>query len=139
MTHPSLGLLWESVAGKAVHAVASHQLLQGALPLLTLLPALLLLLQSHEEYMRRAIQLSEKAGLIEKTGGCFGAVIVDKTTGEIIGEGYNHVGPSFPAAPRQQSCLLLSLDLQLADIAAFNSSSTPLCCPQVIVNNDPTW
>ncbi|GAB4813024.1 hypothetical protein N2152v2_000070 [Parachlorella kessleri] len=46
---------------------------------------------SHETYMRRAIELSEKAGVIEKTGGCFGAVVVDKATGEVLGEGYNHV------------------------------------------------
>lgn len=43
----------------------------------------------HERFMRRAIELSAKGGLEEKTGGCFGAVIVKD--GEIIGEGYNHV------------------------------------------------
>ena len=44
---------------------------------------------SHEAFMRRAIELSEKAGLIEKTGGVFGACIVKN--GEIIAEGYNQV------------------------------------------------
>ncbi|MDG2991819.1 nucleoside deaminase [Candidatus Synechococcus calcipolaris G9] len=43
----------------------------------------------HERFMRRAIELSAKGGLEEKTGGCFGAVIVKD--GEIVGEGYNHV------------------------------------------------
>ena len=45
----------------------------------------------HDRYMRRAIELSHKGGIVEKTGGCFGAVVVDAATGEIIGEGYNHV------------------------------------------------
>lgn len=47
--------------------------------------------QKHETYMRRAIELSERAGLVERTGGCFGAIVVDATTGEVIGEGSNHV------------------------------------------------
>ena len=40
---------------------------------------------NHEAFMRRAIELSAKGGLVEKTGGCFGAVIVDAETGEVIG------------------------------------------------------
>lgn len=43
----------------------------------------------HEQFMRRAIELSEKGSLIEKTGGVFGAVVVKD--GKIIGEGYNQV------------------------------------------------
>ncbi len=43
----------------------------------------------HEKFMRRAIELSEKAGIKEKTGGVFGAVIVKD--GKIISEGYNQV------------------------------------------------
>ena len=42
-----------------------------------------------EIFMKRAIALSEKAGIIEKTGGVFGAVIVKD--GKIIAEGYNQV------------------------------------------------
>ncbi|AFY61552.1 nucleoside deaminase [Synechococcus sp. PCC 6312] len=42
-----------------------------------------------EKFMRRAIALSERAALIECTGGPFGSVIVKD--GEIIAEGYNHV------------------------------------------------
>ena len=45
--------------------------------------------QSHEKFMRRAIELSEKGSLIEKTGGVFGCVIVKDN--KIIGEGYNQV------------------------------------------------
>ncbi len=42
-----------------------------------------------EEFMRRAIALSRKASIEEKTGGVFGAVVVKD--GKIIGEGYNQV------------------------------------------------
>lgn len=42
-----------------------------------------------EKFMRRAIELSERAGIIEKSGGVFGAVIVKD--GKIIAEGYNQV------------------------------------------------
>lgn len=40
-------------------------------------------------FMRRAIELSRKASILEKTGGVFGAVIVKD--GRIIAEGYNQV------------------------------------------------
>jgi guanine deaminase len=43
----------------------------------------------HEKFMRRAIELSEYAGIKLKSGGVFGAVIVKD--GKIIGEGYNRV------------------------------------------------
>ena|SRR5579863_1061384 len=42
-----------------------------------------------EEFMRRAIELSEVAGIKEKSGGVFGCVIAKD--GKIIGEGYNQV------------------------------------------------
>jgi guanine deaminase len=44
----------------------------------------------HEEFMRRAIANSRKAGVEERTGGAFGAVVVDRD-GEIVGEGSNQV------------------------------------------------
>lgn len=43
----------------------------------------------HKEFMKRAIELSRRASIIEKTGGVFGAVVVKD--GKIIGEGYNQV------------------------------------------------
>ena len=43
----------------------------------------------NEEFMRKAIDLSRRASIIEKTGGVFGAVVVKD--GKIIGEGYNQV------------------------------------------------
>ena len=42
-----------------------------------------------EEFMRRAIELSRRASMIEKSGGVYGAVIVKD--GKIIAEGYNQV------------------------------------------------
>lgn len=43
----------------------------------------------HEKFMKRAIELSRRASIVEKTGGVFGAVVVKD--GEIIAEGYNQV------------------------------------------------
>lgn len=42
-----------------------------------------------ENLMKRAIELSRRGSIIEKTGGVFGAVVVKD--GKIIGEGYNQV------------------------------------------------
>jgi guanine deaminase len=41
------------------------------------------------QFMRKAIELSRRASIIEKSGGVFGAVVVKD--GKIIGEGYNQV------------------------------------------------
>ena len=43
----------------------------------------------NEAFMKKAVELSRRASIIEKTGGVFGAVIVKD--GKIIGEGYNQV------------------------------------------------
>lgn len=43
----------------------------------------------NEKFMRKAIDLSRRGSIKEKTGGVFGAVIVKN--GQIIGEGYNQV------------------------------------------------
>ena len=45
--------------------------------------------KQHEQFMRRAIELSRKASMVDKTGGVFGAVVVKD--GKIIAEGYNQV------------------------------------------------
>lgn len=44
----------------------------------------------HEEFMRRAIANSRKAGVEYKTGGAFGAVVVDRD-GTVLADGMNHV------------------------------------------------
>jgi tRNA(Arg) A34 adenosine deaminase TadA len=46
--------------------------------------------EQSREFMRRAIANSRKAGVEKRTGGAFGAVIVDEH-GAIVGEGSNHV------------------------------------------------
>lgn len=43
----------------------------------------------NEVFMKRAIELSRRASIVEKTGGVFGAVVVKD--GKIIAEGYNQV------------------------------------------------
>jgi guanine deaminase len=48
----------------------------------------------HEEFMRKAIANSRMAGIEKKTGGAFGAVIVDRD-GKIVGEGSNQVVAHF--------------------------------------------
>jgi guanine deaminase len=45
--------------------------------------------KKHAEFMKRAIELSRRASIVEKSGGVFGAVVVKE--GKIIGEGYNQV------------------------------------------------
>jgi guanine deaminase len=45
--------------------------------------------KQQEGFMKRAIELSRRAAIIEKSGGVFGAVVVKD--GKIIGEGYNQV------------------------------------------------
>jgi guanine deaminase len=47
-------------------------------------------LAKHEEFMRRAIENSRMAGIEKRTGGAFGAVIVDRE-GNIVAEGSNCV------------------------------------------------
>jgi tRNA(Arg) A34 adenosine deaminase TadA len=44
----------------------------------------------HETFMRMAIANSRKAGVVDRTGGAFGAVIVDGS-GQVVGQGSNHV------------------------------------------------
>lgn len=42
-----------------------------------------------QEFMKKAIDLSRRASIVEKSGGVFGAVVVKD--GKIISEGYNQV------------------------------------------------
>jgi guanine deaminase len=46
--------------------------------------------EKHAEFMRQAIKNSRMAGVEKRTGGAFGAVIVDRD-GQIVGQGSNHV------------------------------------------------
>lgn len=44
-------------------------------------------------FMARAIELARKAGVEERSGGCFGAVVVQND--KIVGEGFNQVYTTF--------------------------------------------
>jgi tRNA(Arg) A34 adenosine deaminase TadA len=46
--------------------------------------------EQHESFMRRAIANSRRAGIIDKSGGAFGAVVVN-ATGEVLADGWNQV------------------------------------------------
>lgn len=44
----------------------------------------------HEAFMRRAIANSRRAGILDKSGGAFGAVVVN-ATGDVMSDGWNQV------------------------------------------------
>jgi len=46
--------------------------------------------EQHEVFMRRAIANARRAGVVEKSGGAFGAVVV-AADGTILGDGWNQV------------------------------------------------
>lgn len=46
-------------------------------------------MRSHEDFMRRAIELAQETALVEQAGGPFGCVIVKD--GEVVAEGANRV------------------------------------------------
>ncbi len=85
-----------------------------------------------EVFMKRAIELSRRAAIIEKTGGVFGAIVVKD--GVIIGEGYNQViknnDPTWHAemhAIREASKTIASPHLVGCDI--YTSAE---CCPMCL-------
>lgn len=88
--------------------------------------------EKNQEFMRRAIANSRKAGVEYKTGGAFGAVIVDKSC-KVIADGINHVvaqnDPTWHAemhAIRQAGALLKSP--KLTGCVLFTSSEPcPMC------------
>jgi tRNA(Arg) A34 adenosine deaminase TadA len=47
-------------------------------------------LEQHEAFMRRAIANSRRAGILDKSGGAFGAVVVN-VSGDVLGDGWNQV------------------------------------------------
>lgn len=89
-------------------------------------------LAMQEEFMRRAIANSHKAGVQYKTGGAFGAVIVNRK-GEVLADGVNHViaqnDPTWHAemhAIRQACALMKSPKLQ-GCILYTSSEPCPMC------------
>ncbi|HEU5117713.1 MAG TPA: nucleoside deaminase, partial [Isosphaeraceae bacterium] len=86
----------------------------------------------HEEFMRRAIANSRKAGVEYKTGGAFGAVIVDRD-GNVIADGLNHVvaqnDPTWHAEMHaiRQACALLKKPKLDGCILYTSSEPCPMC------------
>jgi hypothetical protein len=62
-----------------------------------------------------------RAGLEKRTGGCFGAVVVDKH-GKIVGESYNHVIAEnvSGAGTRQQLWVPPRFQVQVVGICALS-------------------
>lgn len=85
-----------------------------------------------ERFMQRAIELSRKAGILEKTGGVFGAVIVKD--GEIVGEGYNQVlkthDPTWHA--EMQAIREASQKLQTPHLEGCILYTSAECCPMCL-------
>jgi len=85
-----------------------------------------------ERFMQRAIELSRKAGIREKTGGVFGAVIVKD--GEIVGEGYNQVlkthDPTWHA--EMQAIREASQKLQTPHLEGCVLYTSAECCPMCL-------
>ena len=90
----------------------------------------------HEEFMRRAIANSRIAGVEYKTGGAFGAVIVDKE-GRVIADGVNHVvaqnDPTWHAEMHaiRQACALLKKPKLDGCILYTSSEPCPMCLATV--------
>ena len=86
----------------------------------------------HEEFMRRAIANSRKAGVEYKTGGAFGAVIVDGD-GAVIADGMNHVvaqnDPTWHGEMHaiRQACALLKKPKLEGCILYTSSEPCPMC------------
>lgn len=88
-----------------------------------------------EEFMRRAIELSRRASIIEKSGGVFGAVIVKD--GKIISEGYNqvikHKDPTWHAEMQaiREACKKLGTP-HLEGCVLYTSAE---CCPMCVATS----
>lgn len=89
----------------------------------------------NEEFMKRAIELSRRASIIEKTGGVFGAVIVKD--GKIVAEGYNqvvkHNDPTWHAEMHaiREACKKLGT-FRLDGCDLYSSAE---CCPMCLATS----
>jgi guanine deaminase len=88
--------------------------------------------EKHEEFLRRAIANSRKAGVEYKTGGAFGAVIVTRD-GDVIADGLNHViaqnDPTWHAEMHaiREACALLKKPKLDGCILYTSSEPCPMC------------
>lgn len=85
-----------------------------------------------EEWMQKAIDLSRRASIVEKTGGVFGAVIIKD--GKVIAEGYNQVvkqnDPTWHAEMHaiREACKKLGT-FHLEGCVLYSSAE---CCPMCL-------
>lgn len=88
-------------------------------------------MKQHENFMRKAIDLSAKGSLVEKAGGVFGCVIVKD--GKVIGEGYNQVvkqnDPTWHAEMQaiREACKKLGTPHLKGAILYTSAESCPMC------------
>lgn len=88
--------------------------------------------EKHVEFMRRAIANSRKAAIEFKTGGAFGAVVVDKD-GRVLSDGLNHVvaqnDPTWHAEMHaiRQACALLKKPKLDGCIIYTSAEPCPMC------------
>ncbi|MEI7781872.1 MAG: nucleoside deaminase [Planctomycetota bacterium] len=88
--------------------------------------------EKHEAFMRRAIANGRKAGVTHKTGGAFGAIVVDKA-GNVLSDGINHViaqnDPTWHAEMHaiRQACALLKKPKLDGCILYTSSEPCPMC------------
>lgn len=89
-------------------------------------------MEKHKEFMARAIDNSYKAGVLYKTGGAFGAVIVDKN-GTVLSDGLNHVvaqhDPTWHGEMQaiREACALLKSPKLTGCILYTSSEPCPMC------------
>ncbi len=87
---------------------------------------------NEDVFMKKAIELSRRASIVEKTGGVFGAVVVKD--GKIIGEGYNqvikHNDPTWHAEMQaiREACKKLGTP-HLKGCVMYTSAE---CCPMCL-------
>jgi tRNA(Arg) A34 adenosine deaminase TadA len=87
---------------------------------------------AHETYMRRAIANSRRAGVELKTGGAFGAVVVDRD-GVVLADGLNHViarnDPTWHAETHaiRQACTLRRSPWLEGCLLYTSSEPCPMC------------
>jgi guanine deaminase len=89
-------------------------------------------IEKHNEFMRRAIANSAKAGVQYKTGGAFGAVIVD-SDGNVLADGVNHVvaqnDPTWHGEMHaiREACALLKTPKLNGCILYTSAEPCPMC------------
>ncbi len=88
--------------------------------------------EKHEQFMRRAIANARKAGVEYKTGGAFGAVVVDRN-GVVLADGMNHVvaqnDPTWHGEMHaiRQACALLKKPKLDGCLLYTSSEPCPMC------------